>query len=119
VRWQRIKAGLLFKLLEIMARQYPIYNIINSCAYKQGNKSYGIREHGELNCYVGTSRQRSYKFFNTKTTHKEIKPNLHEYRFYLDGYLIKRALYDYKLDEVKVESFINYKVDNHELTIKH
>ena len=87
-----------------MSKQYPIYNIISSCAYKQGNKSYGIREHGELNCYIGTSKQRSYKFFNTKTTHREIKPNLHEYRFYLDGQLIKTARYDYILDAVEVES---------------
>ena len=87
-----------------MSKQYPIYNIINSCAYKQENKSYGIREHGELHCRIGTSKQRSYKFFNTKTTHREIKPNLHEYRFYLDGQLIKTARYDYILDEVEIET---------------
>ena len=51
-------------------RQYPIFNKINSCAYQQSNKSYGIKEHGELSCFVGTSKQRSYNFFNTKTKTK-------------------------------------------------
>ena len=88
-------------------RQYPIFNKINSCAYQQSNKSYGIKEHGELSCFVGTSKQRSYNFFNTKTTHKEIKPGLHEYRFYLDGKLIKRAIYDYILDICEKETITN------------
>jgi len=90
-----------------MRKQYPIFNKINSCAYQQSNKSYGIKEHGELNCFVGTSKQRSYNFFNTKTTHREIKPNLHEYRFYLDGKLIKRAIYDYVLDFCEIETITN------------
>ena len=90
-------------------KQYPIYNVINSCAYAGGNKSYGIRKHGELSCYVGTSRQRSYNFFNTRTTHREIKPNLHEYRFYLDGKLIKKAIYDYKLDAIEIETITDKK----------
>ena len=100
-------------------RQYPIWNEIDSCAYarnnKKGNKSYGINEHGELDCYIGTSVQNSYKFFDTKTTHRQIKPNLHEYRFFLDGYLIKRAVYDKVLDEIEINNFIDYKVDNHKL----
>ena len=87
-----------------MRKQYPIYNIINSCAYKQGNKSYGIYKHVELTCRIGTSSSRSYKFFKTTTEHEEIKPNLHEYRFYLDGQLIKTARYDYILDEIEIET---------------
>jgi len=94
-----------------MANQFPIYNIINSCAYKQGNKSYGIQEHGELECRIGTSKTYSYKFFKTKTTHREIKPNLHEYRFYLDGHLIKKAIYDKTLDEVEIETNIIHSSD--------
>jgi len=85
-------------------RQYPIFNRITSCAYKQDNKSYGINKHGELDCYVGTSKQRSYKFFSTKTTHRETVNGLHEYRFFVDGQLIKRAVYDYKLDAIEIET---------------
>jgi hypothetical protein len=90
-----------------MSRQYPIYNIINSCAYKRGNKSYGIREHGELTCYIGTSKQRSFKFFKTETTHKETVNGLHVYKFFVDGQLIKKAVYDYKLDEIEIETITN------------
>ena len=90
-----------------MSRQYPIYNIIDSCAYKQGNKSYGINEHGQLSCFIGTSKQRSYKFFETKTTHREYINGLHEYRFFVDGKLIKRAVYDYELDAVEIETITN------------
>ena len=90
-----------------MYRQYPIYNKIESCAYKKGNKSYGIDKHGELSCYIGTSKQRSYKFFETKTTHRETANGLHEYRFFLDGKLIKRAVYDYKLDAIEIETLTN------------
>ena len=90
-----------------MARQYPIYNIINSCAYKQSNKSYGINEHGELTCFVGTSSARSFKFFKTKTTHKETVNGLHVYKFFLDGQLIKKAVYDYKLDAIEIETLTN------------
>ncbi len=90
-----------------MFRQYPIYNKIESCAYKKGNKSYGIDKHGELSCYIGTSKQRSYKFFETKTTHRELFNGLHEYRFFLDGKLIKRAVYDYELDEIEIETLTN------------
>ena len=90
-----------------MARQYPVYNIINSCAYKQSNKSYGIRKHGELTWYVGTSSARSFKFFKTETTHKETVNGLHVYKFFVDGQLIKKAVYDYELDEIEIETITN------------
>ena len=90
-----------------MARQYPVYNIINSCAYKQSNKSYGIRKHGDLTCYVGTSSARSFKFFKTTTEHEELSPGLHVYKFFVDGQLIKKAIYDYKLDAIEIETITN------------
>ena len=90
-----------------MSRQYPVFNVINSCAYKQGNKSYGIRKHGDLTCYVGTSSTRSFKFFKTETTHKETVNGLHVYKFFVDGQLIKKAIYDYKLDEIEIETLTN------------
>lgn len=86
-------------------RQYPIFNKINSCAYSNQNKSYGIREHGELECFIGKGSKRSTLFFTTKTTHRETSEGLHEYRLYIDGELIKKAIYDYKLDEFEIEKF--------------
>ena len=90
-----------------MRKQYPIYNIINSCAYAQGNKSYGIYKHGDLTCRIGTSSKRSYKFFKTTTEHEEPTPGLHVYKFFVDGQLIKKAIYDYKLDEIEIETITN------------
>ena len=81
-----------------MSRSWPIWNIINSCKYSS-SKSYGIRDEGYLECRAGTSASRSYKFFKTRTTHREIEPGIREYRFYVDGILIKTATYKYKDDE--------------------
>ena len=72
-------------------KQYPIWNIVTSCIYK-GNKSYGIREHGEVEVRVGTSSKNSHIFLRHKTTHKILENGDREYRFYVDDELIKRAL---------------------------
>ena len=42
-----------------MSRSYPVWNIIDSCAYS-GNKSYGIRKHGEVEVRVGSSSRNSH-----------------------------------------------------------
>ena len=72
-------------------RQYPIWNNIESCAYanktgRSGNKSYGIKEHGETQILVGTSRSNSHEFVTHKTTHKQHENGDREYRFFIsDG----------------------------------
>ena len=54
--------------------KYPIWNKINSCIYSDnqgkttGNKSYGIKEHGENEILIGTSSKNSFKFLETKIT---------------------------------------------------
>tara|TARA_B000000565_G_scaffold239536_1_gene203139 strand:- start:100 stop:387 length:288 start_codon:yes stop_codon:yes gene_type:complete len=89
-----------------MSRSYPIWNEINSCAYA-GNKSYGIKEHGELTCYIGTSASRSYEFFTHKVTHRQLDNNTHEYRYYVDNKLIKRATYRHKQDTMLITKYGN------------
>ncbi len=84
-----------------MSRSWPIWNIIESCKYSS-SKSYGIKDVGYLECRVGTSASRSYKFFKTRTTHRVIEPGIREYRFYLDGKLIKKAIYNYKEDNLEI-----------------
>ena len=74
-----------------MSRSYPVWNIINSCAYSR-NKSYGIREHGEVEVRVGSSSRNSHFFLETKTTHRKFENGDREFRFYLDGSLVKRAI---------------------------
>ena len=81
---------------------YPIWNKIQSCVYANksgstGNKSYGIREHGETNIVVGTSAKNSHDFITHKTTHKLHENGDREYHFYIselsgDMKLIRRAI---------------------------
>ena len=78
-------------------RQYPIWCNINSCAYKSnggstGNKSYGIKEHGECEIVIGTSSRNSHHFLNHKTTHRLLDNGDNSYRFYVDGVVIKEAI---------------------------
>lgn len=83
-------------------RQYPIWNNIQSCAYankqgRSGNKSYGIKEHGETQILVGTSRSNSHEFVTHKTTHRQHENGDREYRFFISDesgefVLIRRAI---------------------------
>ena len=72
-------------------RSYPIWNNITACIYA-ANKSYGVRERGEVEVRVGTSGSNSHHFLNHRTTHKILDNGDREYRFYVDDKCIKRAL---------------------------
>jgi len=72
-------------------KQYPIWNIIPSCIYK-GDKSYGIKDRGDVEVRIGTSSRNSHIFLRHRTTHKILDNGAREYRFYLDDVLVKRAL---------------------------
>ena len=74
-----------------MSRQYPIWNIITACIYN-GGKSYGVKKTGDVEVRVGTSSQNSHTFLKHCTTHREHKNGDKEFRFYVDGQLIKRAV---------------------------
>ena len=70
-------------------RQYPIWNIIKSCAYKS-DKSYGIKADGVVKIRVGTSSVNSHPFLTHRTTCKTHHNNMKEFRFYVDDKIIKR-----------------------------
>ena len=72
-------------------KSYPIWNIITACIYK-GSKSYGVKETGEVEVRIGTSASNSYTFLRHSTTHRQLDNGDREYRFYIDGQLIKRAV---------------------------
>ena len=88
-------------------QQWPIWNIINSCAYadkrgsSMGNKSYGIQEHGEVEVRVGTSKRNSHKFLETKLTHRRIDENTQSFRFYVNGEVLKEAILKKGSDELE------------------
>ena len=69
---------------------YPLWNIVTSCIYK-ANKSYGVRETGEVEVRIGTSQSNSFEFVKHYTTHRELDDGSREYRFYVDGKCLKTA----------------------------
>ena len=72
-------------------KSYPIWNIITACIY-QGSKSYGVKETGEVEVRIGTSASNSHTFLKHTTTHRQLENGDREYRFYIDGKCIRRAL---------------------------
>ena len=82
--------------------EYPIWNKINSCIYSDnqgkttGNKSYGIKEHGENEILIGTSSKNSFKFLETKITCKKLESGKTIFHFYIDNKLVKSAILDEK-----------------------
>lgn len=69
---------------------YPIWNNVAACIYKSG-KSWGAREQSEVDVVVGTSPQNSHSFVSHKTTHRKHKDGSQEFRFYVDGEVVKTA----------------------------
>lgn len=70
-----------------MCRSYPIWNEIDSCAYKSG-KSYGVKETGEVKVKVGTSAKNYFDFLSHCVT-KRIEGDYTVFRFSVDGVVIK------------------------------
>ena len=100
-------------------KQYPIWNIITACIYKSA-KSYGVRNTGEVEVRVGTSSSNSHKFLNHKTTHRLHDNGDREYRFYLDGKCIKRAILkkgSYELTSLEPkEGYVHLATEHEELS---
>ena len=72
-------------------RSYPIWNDVTACVYK-GAKSYGVKETGDVEVLIGTSASNSHTFLKHSPTHRQLDNGDREYRFYIDGEVIKRAL---------------------------
>ena len=93
-----------------MSRSYPIWNQIQACIYKNDNKSYGVKNDGVVNIKVGTSNTYSYDFITHRTTRRELTKDIAEFRFYVDGKLLKRSQFNKK---TKVYSD-NLPINNHQ-----
>ena len=78
-----------------MSRAYPIWNDVTACIYTS-SKSYGVKNEGVVNIKVGTSKNYSYMFIQHRTTVREIDKHTLEYRFFVDGKLLKRAQFNKK-----------------------
>ena len=85
-------------------RQYPIWNQVTACIY-QSNKSYGVKETGEVEIRVGTSASNSHLFLRHSTTHRILENGDREYRFYIDGVCVRKAVLPkgkYELEHKKI-----------------
>ena len=78
-----------------MSRAYPIWNEVMACIY-QGSKSYGVKDDGIVSVKVGTSKAYSYDFVMHRTTRRDVNKDVSEFRFYVDGKLIKRSQFNKK-----------------------
>ena len=72
-------------------KNYPIWNKITACIYK-ANRSYGVRETGDVSVVVGTGKSDSHAFVDHSTTFRQHDNGDREYRFYVDGKCIRSAL---------------------------
>lgn len=72
-------------------RSYPIWNEVTACIYGS-SKSYGAKQTSAVTVKVGTSSRNSHEFVHHATTHRELPDGDREYRFYVDGVCIKRAV---------------------------
>ena len=75
----------------MFGRQYPIWNQVTACIYKS-NKSYGVQNTGEVTIKVGTSNSNSHTFLRHSTTHRILENGDREYRFYIDGVCVRKAV---------------------------
>ena len=62
-------------------KQYPIWNIITSCIYT-GDKSYGVKDRGDVEVRIGTSSRNSHSFLRHRKTNKILDNSAREYRIY-------------------------------------
>ena len=74
-----------------MSRSYPIWNNVAACIYRSG-KSWGAKKTSEVNVLVGSSASNSHKFVSHATTHRQYSNGDREFRFYVDGECVKRAI---------------------------
>jgi len=74
-----------------MARSYPIWNDVLACIYK-ASKSFGAKNTSNIKVRVGSSAQNSHLFVEHTTTHREHDNGDREFRFYVDGECIRRAV---------------------------
>ena len=79
-------------------RSYNIWNEINSCAYSSP-KSYGIREHSEINSFYGSSKTHSSKLGTIKYSRKHLFENWYSYCILLDGKIIRQRYFNNKTKE--------------------
>jgi len=78
---------------------YPIWLNVTSCIYKS-SKSYGVKNDGKTEIYVGTSAKNSHHFGTIRLTHRDLGNGIKSFRLYVDDNLIKEGVL--KDTEIKI-----------------
>ena len=95
-------------------RTYPIWNKIKACIYNS-NKSYGVKDTGENEIYIGSSAKNSHLFLNsiiTKRTENTKYGKCIVFKYSVDNVVIKKAYFDINAkgnanELIKTESKLN------------
>ena len=83
-----------------MSSSYPIWNKVTNCTY-QGDKSYGNKETGEVNIYVGSSTKNSEHFVRTLITKRDGTwkgKQVVVFKFSVDDVVLKYMIFEMKKD---------------------
>lgn len=80
-----------------MSRSYPIWNEVQACHYNSG-KSYGNKETGSVNVYVGSSSSNSNHFLEHIVTKREhwvefLNEDCIVFSFSVDGVILKKMYF--------------------------
>lgn len=72
-------------------KSYPIWMDVTSCIYKS-SKSYGVKNDGHTEIYVGSGSRNSHHFATINMTHRDLGERGKSFRLYVDGNLIKEGI---------------------------
>mgnify|MGYP003109647210 FL=1 len=95
-------------------RTYPIWNKITACIYNS-SKSYGVKDTGENEIYIGSSAKNSHLFLHsiiTKRTENTKYGKCIVFKYSVDNVVIKKAYFDIDArgsakDLIKTENKLN------------
>jgi len=82
-------------------RQYPIWVDMVNNSYNS-SKSYGVNDYNIQNVKIGTSSRNSFDFAKIEMGVAD-NDNKKTYSLYVDGELIKQAVYNLKTKEMELE----------------
>ena len=74
-----------------MSRQYPIWNEIQACIYKN-DKSFGAKNVSECEILVGSGKSNSHCLAHIKTTRHEY-PKRIVFKFWLDNQVVREKAF--------------------------
>ena len=100
-------------------RQYPIWVDMVNNSYNS-SKSYGVNDYNIQNVKIGTSSRNSFNFAKIEMGVAD-SDNKKTYSLYVDGELIKQAVYNLKTKEMELEDIktSNFVLSENALKIKY